>query len=599
MNKRSSLVVPDENRIEELLGKIQPVPTERFQEKMRQPAWLTESLESEVRSINNHRVRLGLAMTMLLVMAGFLVTPRGRAWAQEVFHFFSRINSLTVELPEGQAKLLTEGANDSFDLPLVPVFIPTVSSEMAVLPGCETPQKSQSYVCQVAWAESKLGFDLKELPENPENWEFESLAFDSASNSAIMSYIIDQFQTNGSFLLMQGLGDFPTDYANIPWEVVPADKVEPVKVGGYGGEYVKGAFGTPENSTLVWNDAYVHRLAWSDGTRWYSIKVWPNPTIPDSFSRDQLIELAESLVDSPQEKNEPVDADPLYQTVYSVSEAEDLSGFDLKTPALLPLGIHFEYARKYSYNDEVRLFYGTNNELVIHAWKGKSLDLDRLATAPNENLKVVKVNGEEALLGSAEGSHTRLFLWWEDDGMYYQMFYYLYFGQIIDKEELIAIAESMQDINDFRMKDSRPYEYVSIYEKALGFDIREFRETPAGWSFGSVWADPQGRCITLIYKAVTEPGWLSINQCTSDKYYSVSDIPSHILENVRIGKNRGGYAKGDFVTRDNGKLDWDPKLPIQQLYWQEDELWIEMTMYGQTVSRSDRKDLISYAESLR
>jgi len=372
-----------------------------------------------------------------------------------------------------------------------------------------------------------------------------------------------------------------------------------VKVAEYRGEYVKGSFGTPENSTLVWNDGYVHRLAWSDGTRWYSIKVWPNPTMPDSFGRDRLIELAESLVDAPKEIGESANPDPLYTTVYSISEAEKISGFDLKTPTLLPMGIHFEYARKYSYNDEVRLFYGTNNELVIHAWKGKSLDVDRLSATPNENLKVVSVNGEKALLGSVEGSHTRLFLWWEDDGMYYQMYYYLYFGQIIDKEELIAIAESMQDINDFRMKDSRPYEYVTIYEKALGLNAREFPETPAGWSFGSVWADPHAQCITLMYRSRNEPGWLSINQCTKDKYYNVSDIPPRVIEQVRIGKKEGVYTRGDFVTRDNGTLTWDPDLPVQQLHWQEDEVWIEITMYGQTVIHSDKKDLIAYAESLR
>jgi hypothetical protein len=599
MNEQRTPAVPDENRIEELLGKIQPVPSERFHERMRLPVWQTENPGSPVRRVREHRIRLALSGILLLVLAVFLVTPRGRAWAQEVFHFFNRINSQTVELPESQMKLLTEGTNDSFDLPLVPVFIPTVSPEIATLPGCETPEKSQSYRCQIAWAESQLGFDLKEFPEVPENWGFESLSFDPASNSAITSYILDQFQTSGSFLLMQGLGDFSKEYSNVPWEVVPADKVESVKVGEYSGEYVKGSFGKPENNRLAWSDAYLHRLAWSDGTRWYSIKVWPNPTMPDSFGRDRLIELAESLVDAPKEISESANPDPLYTTVYSISEAEKISGVDLKTPTLLPMGIHFEYARKYSYNDEVRLFYGTNNELVIHAWKGKSLDVDRLSAAPNENLKVVSVNGEKALLGSAEGSHTRLFLWWEDDGMYYQMYYYLYFGQIIDKEELIAIAESMQDINDFRMKDSRPYEYVTIYEKALGLNAREFPKTPAGWSFGSVWADPHAQCITLMYRSGNEPGWLSINQCTKDKYYNVSDIPPRVIEQVRIGRKEGVYTRGDFVTRDNGTLTWDPDLPVQQLHWQEDELWIEITMYGQTVIHSDKKDLIAYAESLR
>src|SRR5687768_53879 len=168
MDKQNIPVVPDENRMEELLGKIQPVPSERFHERIKHSAWRTENLGSAVRSVRNQRVKLAFAMTILLVLAGFIVTPRGRAWAQEVFQFFSRINARSVELPESQVKLF-ESANDSYDLPLVPVFIPTVAPEMAALPGCETAQVAQSYACQVALAESKLGVNLKELPATPEN----------------------------------------------------------------------------------------------------------------------------------------------------------------------------------------------------------------------------------------------------------------------------------------------------------------------------------------------------------------------------------------------------------------------------------------------
>jgi hypothetical protein len=237
--------------------------------------------------------------------------------------------------------------------------------------------------------------------------------------------------------------------------------------------------------------------------------------------------------------------------------------------------------------------------LVIYAWKGKSLDLDSLSTS-NPDYEITKVNGEPAFYGSVGGiADEHLFLWWEQDGLYYQMYYYQYFGLTINKEKLIAIAESLQDINDFRPKDSRPYEYVSIYEQALGFDAREFPETPAQWVFDNVWGDIYGRCITLFYKSVAEPSWLMLTQCGTDRYYNASDIPSHMTQQVQIGEKKAIYAKGDFVTNDNGDLLWDPDLPVHQLFWQENGLWMEIQINGERGQQYSQADLISYAESLR
>jgi hypothetical protein len=599
MNKQNILARPDGSKIEELLAKIQPVPSENFHQKIKLAAWRTENEEYQIKRLSNHRVRLAVAMTVLLILAGLLITPQGRAWAQEIFQFFKRINSTTVQLPDNQLKQMKD-INNSYDLPLVPVFIPTVSSKLAVLPGCDTAQKSQSYGCQVALAESQLGFDLKELPAKPQDWKFEFLHFDAASKSATLGYSLDiRYQSYGSLYLLQRAGDFPEFYQGNPWALVPADKVEIVKIGTYNGEYMEGSFTLPvDSNNLVWNDSNHHkRLAWSDGTNWFLIELWPNLNLPDTIGRDQLIELAESLVNSPLEK-ETESLDPDY--LYSISDAEKISGFDLKAPTLLPMEMSFSYARYYSYNQEVRLFYGLNNELVIYQWKGKSLDLDTLPKSydPNLNYEIVKVHGGNAFYGSVEGPDAHLFLWWEEDGLYYQMYYYQYFGGTIDKQKMIAIAESIQDINDFRKKDSRPYEYVSIYEQALGLDAKEFPATPTRLSFANVWADPYARCITLIYKSVTEPGGLFIRQCHTDKYFNVSDIPSGSIQPVQIGNNQGMYTVGDFVTSDNGKLNWNPALPFKQLYWQEDGLWIQMTLSGESAFLHDKDGLISYAESL-
>ena len=596
MNKHNVPVPPDENKIEELLEKIQPIPRERFHQKMKQATWKAQNVEYKVKSLGNHRVRLGLAMAIILILASLLTTPYGRALAQEVFHFFNRINTTTIPLSENDLKRMGV-VDEPFDLPLVPVYIPEVSPEMAALQGCETAQKSQSYRCQVAYAESQLGFDLKELPEKPDDWEFEFLRLDAGKKNTTIGYSFDiRYNSYSTLYLFQGLGDYPEFHKNSLWAAVPADKVEIVQVGNYHGEYVQGSFVVPTGSkNMVWSDSDEHqRLAWSDGTRWYLIELWSNLNLPTTLRRDGLIKLATSLVDSPLENAETLDPEFLF----SISDAEEVSGFDLKAPTILPIEVNFVSARYYAYNQEVRLFYGINNELVIYEWKGKSLDLERLSKTSHPAHEIVEVNDKKAFYGSVEGPDSHLLLWWEEDGLYYQMYYYRYFGEMISKESMIAIAESMKDIDDFRRKDNKSYEYVSIYASAFGFDAREFEGTPPKWSFVNVWANPLGRCIILIYTSTTEPGSLYINQCVTDKYFDVSDLPTSAIEHVRIGRNRGRYVVGDLVANNNGELIWNPSSPLKRLYWQEGNLWIQITLSGKSTIVYDKEDLISIAESL-
>src|SRR5215212_361184 len=278
------------------------------------------------------------ALIMAALLTIILVTPQGRAWAQEVTQFFKRINSSTVELSNEQIKPIND-INEPIDLPLVPVFIPTAAPDMAAISGCETPQESQSYRCQVALAESKLRFDLKELPEKPKDWEFQSLSFDKDSRYAVMSYKLDIRHISGasysSLRLVQGVGDFSdfTWYKNNPWEAVPANKVEPVSIGQYKGEYVMGSFGMkPGDAALTWfEETRKQRLIWSEDGHWYLIDFSPSRNVAGTMDKDQLIHLAESLVTSPIATTEPLN--PAYLT--SISDAEKISGLDLKAPTLL------------------------------------------------------------------------------------------------------------------------------------------------------------------------------------------------------------------------------------------------------------------------
>jgi hypothetical protein len=245
------------------------------------------------------------------------------------------------------------------------------------------------------------------------------------------------------------------------------------------------------------------------------------------------------------------------------------------------------------------LFYGWNDELVIYVWKGKSFELDRLTKIESPTSRIVFVNGDKAYYAGVDGPDERLFLWWKDDDLFYQMYYYQYLGAQLSQEKMIAIAESMQDIDDFRSKIDGSYERVAIFEQALEVDALEFSSLPSAWSFENVSANPASECINLVYSSTTEPTWLSLNQCKTDEYFDTSDIPFFKIRPAKIGHNWGKYIAGGFVTDPNGGLIWDSDSPVKQLYWQQDRLWIQLTIGGEGAALYDKKDLIAYAESLR
>jgi hypothetical protein len=597
MNKQNIPAVPDENRLEELLEKIQPVPSRNFHQQMQEVA----RKRDERKLSPNINYLKSTAAFLLVILAALFVTPQGRAWAQEIVQFFKRISSTTILLSEEEKEEMFV-TPEPYELPLVIVLPSTLLPEMAAIPECKSSGIASSYACQIAYAESKLGFDLKEFPFQPESWELESLNFDPTRKTAFLSYRIgSSYSMPSQLLFIQSLGDKPRTF-NHPLESVPADRVEVVQIGPHPVEYVKGGFGiSNDNSKLLWMDSDdQQRLAWSDGTRWYYMQLFTNTPEGRSIGRDELINLAASLVDKPTDIVKPLNPDFLY----SISDAETISGLDLKAPTLLPLGMEFSSAQYLPKSHQVLLRYGAGDEFVIHQWEGKPANFEDLASASGTSYEIVKVGGKNAFYSFSSGFNPYSFLWWSEGKMNYQIYYYSYLstdGGVLTKEKMIAIAESMNDLEAVRGNTFKPYEYVTIYEQTLGFDVKEFPSTPSGWGFTGVSAYAQPACIHLSYAAQKEAGWLSLRQCRTDTAgpFGQYDIPRRAIERVQIGENEGRYIHGFWETDESGKSVWNPDLPFRTLRWQEKGLWLELILSGESALLYDKEDLISYAGSLR
>ena len=593
MNKQNSASVPDENRIEELLGKIQPVPGEEFHRRMHRAPWSGKQSRSDLFSPH---MRMAVALVMFAILAAFIATPQGRAWAQEVVQFFRKVNftSIPVSLEEQEWRNTPSG---QYELPLVPVFIPTLAPEMMGLKECRSPQNIQSYACQVAYAESKLGFDLKEFPQTPEGWIFKSIQIDLTSRSATIIYT-HYTEHGGDFLLKQGLGMFQNGYET--WSLVPAEKIEPVQIGPYTGEYVLGNFSLRQgDNAWRWDtEGEIQRLAWSDGKRWYYIEILPPG--PGHITRNEMVALASGLVDSPVEVADPLNPDSLA----SITDAEAYSKLDVKAPTTLPLGYKFSHARYFPFNNEVHLHYESyGGKLVVYEWKGNPDDFDALSKIYVDH-EIVQVHGTPAFYGVPKAvsqyESSYLFLAWEEDTLNYRLYFYfdpVWGSGILDASKMIAIAESMGDINDYKRNDREPYEYVDIYERSLGFRIKEFPEVPTGWSYEDVAAHRYPDCISVSYSAIKENGRLTLRQCSSDTRND--KIPSNAIQDIMIGKTKGQYIVGNFDAGEDGKTIWRSDLLYKQLQWQDGGLWLELAVYGESAILYDQNDLISLAERLK
>ena len=95
MNNQKISPIPDENKIEELLAKIQPVPSELFQRRMTQAFWRVDQGRQGGRITRNAHTKLAVAGTLLLVVAALIFTAQGRAFAQNALQFFTRSESDT------------------------------------------------------------------------------------------------------------------------------------------------------------------------------------------------------------------------------------------------------------------------------------------------------------------------------------------------------------------------------------------------------------------------------------------------------------------------------------------------------------------------
>lgn len=301
------------------------------------------------------RLRFGLGLAAVLFLFGLIFgqMPEGQALAESIRHFFT-IATVT-EIPVTDPNLLnTPTLAPTFAVTLAPAVETKPTKTPFPTPEGFTLEDTQAcqtdpygYRCKIAWAEKKAGFDLKEFPSDPLEMRFDELYIEDGNEVWIRYSRVG----GGSYLsLVQG----PDHGLNKFGVGVPEDSIQQVMVGEYPGEYVAGTFGVGMGETSYsWKqDGGKYSLLWSDGERLLEIISHGCVGITHYCSEEELINLALSLVDESEPSNGPR-ADYLK----SVEEAEEISGFDVLEPGLLPEGFKFSYGKYDKEKSEIKLSY--------------------------------------------------------------------------------------------------------------------------------------------------------------------------------------------------------------------------------------------------
>ena len=264
------------------------------------------------------------------------------------------------------------------------------------------------------------------------------------------------------YTLEQGLGDFPKS------SPLYQDAIQLVQVGEYPAEYAKGTFIFPDGQVdkdMVWEpNAPIYHLRWKANEHWYSFTLseyqWTGLEDPRAIQA-KMIQIAANLVGL------QTGTDQL--TAGSQPSIRDSAGFIIKEPTLLPEGFRpVDYGNWSFLTTAPRV--GMRYDLIVNGKWVSNLTLDQMPipsddqtlrkefalihqqqTVPNgawEGLDTdeeVQINGVTGYDLDCRELYCSALNWRDNEREYLLTYRWAPdFGRRLDKETLIAIAESLK-----------------------------------------------------------------------------------------------------------------------------------------------------------
>lgn len=553
-----------------------------------------------------HRLNYGtlVVLAIITLLAGFLVTPVGQAFAARIAQFF---------IPVGEGSLSQVASTPTAPLLLVNVDFKyqQISNPAEIDTGlCDAQINPQ---CSFAIAQEQVEFPLQQFGILPAGLYFKGAAVERNRVTA-------QYQCPSGcdiWLEQEKLNGIPPEPAPVGSDA----SIEQAQIGSATGEYVQGTY---TGDSGVWeSNANVYFLRWQQEDVLYTISVVlteSSETVTFQPSHETLVTLAEGLT-TDLSLTQPLN--PAYLT--SIQDAQTLSGIRVVEPSWLPDGYTFSFATYDKTTQFVCLNYVYNNASYPSLFIRESVTapVSQLQAASASELTSEMVNigetHEEAryFTGFAApagvcGEQEALFrageaLLWRTPERTFELYSELPspYGSVgLDQKELLTLAASLLDGTPPVESGVDVGHLVSIpvAEQYVGYSIKTPTKLPAGSTFEYA-ADLNGSVRSLYGGSAGNLPSLMLYQCPSIAQDSpcldlLNEIPIEFRENVEMSGDSAVYAAGSpGKTKAESTETWHSQDPAitERLYWQMDG-WNYVLMSTGVVVERDM--LIVIAESL-
>ncbi len=172
-----------------------------------------------------------IALAMIFVVAAFAL-PQGRAFAQQIWHFFSQGDSNMMSGVTPSPRNWVEQTPGVAAATVTPEALPA-TTEMTFASDCGADNEAR---CSVDEIRAKVNFSVFALPEIPDG-----MAFVGANGKpSLVSLTYMAYDQRSSLVIQQE--NFDPAAAPLAAQVGADAEIEQVKVGNLDGEYVKGSY---------------------------------------------------------------------------------------------------------------------------------------------------------------------------------------------------------------------------------------------------------------------------------------------------------------------------------------------------------------------
>jgi len=409
------------------------------------------------------------ALIVIVVLTMALITPQGRAFAQNLLQFFVRADSNTLPVPTEKPVTSVELTPGIPHAPKTPQPARGVFSDQCG--DFSTP------TCTVEEIREKVNFTVKELSTIPEG-----MYFIGATGGPDSIFLLYEFENNSGGLTVdeERWTGKPAEGTS---EVGASATVEEVRIGNLTGEYYRGSFWMRSgDSVTTWDPNFqAETLRWIEAGISYTLRYDFTTQMP--LGKAGLVALAEHMSTEPVAKL-PIPASATPESNESglkdifnlnISQAEELAGLKLVLPSRLPEFLSFLGAKYEPETKVVKVFYiwqepymngltvsqqvvsGLDDCAICDIVEGDSIALGQengpMIVGTDSNLETVEIgNGTgQYVTGVWKGTDCCGWVWdsepfiqtlrWQINDRAFEL---QYAGSDLGKVDLIAVAEGLR-----------------------------------------------------------------------------------------------------------------------------------------------------------